>query len=779
MHVHPLTCLVLLAKEGALISTDGVRLLRKHARAFPWSSAAPPETPHHHPLYERLIRRDPVDAGKPHELPRYTPIDMLQQPSVVTCLEEAVAAVRHCDRLCTLVAVQAHCVKNTCFLKVGLIQHTFTQLLPLPLPEGDPRAGGCLWRSPLLYAQQLDLMLLLQRIIEHFAASIFSIDHTRSLDGVRMVVPACIAAVADCVMRQLAIDIPSEVCMHLRGGTPRGGAASRGGTGGAGGGGSNGGSAAAGGGSGEGDGGAAGDGGAGGGGGAGKSGKPSKGSPNKPSKGYALGAAALARQSAVVPVHTPELNTARTCALDYFHAQSAATRVFGWEKTERLEKGTSRWLTALCADLAFPADEYNTPRYISDSRELVIKNFPEFRCYRDIAFYYKLFLNPDIRRFPPKSVVRTRRLPPWTTALPRSVCRTPLTRAAFEPSHRSPQWVQKDAELVFHWDDGSERFYVTAFQDTTLSGRPRVKRGEMPPAHRFASMAHPSEYTRPYCIEGEDDVLHMWELPDFGELDVGHARALGQHDSELLLSYLTVPYLRIPLVASFFATDDRIHSLQSPTLQACPRASLPPLPTIPCLSPPPHRPWPLTPSYHPLPRRRCSTRPSSSPAPTCPSSRRASSPSTSPPPPRRCSARRTTSSSTSSRSRPTRCSARCSRCCVRCTRRTHARAARAARTLAPHARTRRSAVCSRCRARRATSTRGRSSRRPRRSSSTCAASARASTRTSRWCSPSTAARTTASAAAPSAGCAWRPAWRRAWRRLRRSCAPCCGARPRG
>ena len=25
-------------------------------------------------------------------------------------------------------------------------------------------------------------------------------------------------------------------------------------------------------------------------------------------------------------------------------------------------------------------------------------------------------------------------------------------------------WVQKDAELVFHWDDGSERFYVTAFQ---------------------------------------------------------------------------------------------------------------------------------------------------------------------------------------------------------------------------------------------------------------------------------------------------------------------------
>ena len=63
-------------------------------------------------------------------------------------------------------------------------------------------------------------------------------------------------------------------------------------------------------------------------------------------------------------------------------------------------------------------------------------------------------------------------------------------------------------------------------------------------------------------------MLHMWELPDFGALDVGHARALGQQDAEHLLSYLTVPYLRIPLVAAFFASDDRIHSLQSPTLQA-------------------------------------------------------------------------------------------------------------------------------------------------------------------------------------------------------------------
>ena len=547
-HVTSIPCLVLLNKEGGLISTDGVRLLRKHARSFPWSSSTPVETPHHHPLFERLMRRQPVDTGAAHDLPTYTPIDFLQQPSVVHTLDEALAAIRHCDRLCTLVAVQAHCVKNTCFLKISLIQHTFTQLLPLPRPEGHKEESTCLWRSPLLYSQQLDIMLLLQRIIEHFASSVFTVDHTRSIDAVRMVVPACIAAIADAIMRQIAVDIPSEVSIHLRGTEPASKTASKArrpplaasqlpassapasareegaaaldglvdrgraelpSS-----------AAAA-----DGKGKAARTAGAGTG--------ADKVGGRKAARGFGLGVAALARQSASVPVHTPELNTARTSALDYFNSQAGLPHIFAWEKTERLEKGTSKWLGLICADLAFPADEYNTPRYISDSRELVIKNFPEFRCYRDIAFYYKLFLNPDIRRFPPKSV-----------------------------------WVQKDAELVFHWDDGSERFYVTGFQDTTLSGRPRVKRGEMPPAHRFPSMAQPSEYTRPYFIDSEDDVLHMWELPDFGELDVGHARALGQQDAELLLSFLTVPYLRIPLVMSFFASDDRCHSLQSPTLQA-------------------------------------------------------------------------------------------------------------------------------------------------------------------------------------------------------------------
>ncbi len=66
----------------------------------------------------------------------------------------------------------------------------------------------------------------------------------------------------------------------------------------------------------------------------------------------------------------------------------------------------------------------------------------------------------------------------------------------------------------------------------------------------------------------------MWDLPSFGALDVANVRALGQHDSELLLSYLTVPYLRIPLVISFFSTDDRCASrcAGQRTREACKRS---------------------------------------------------------------------------------------------------------------------------------------------------------------------------------------------------------------
>jgi len=118
--------LVLLTAEGEIVSDDGVRLLRKHTHGFPWSSTKPVETPHMHMLCERLLRLTDVDPGPKQELPRYKEIDLIALPASVSTREQAVAAVRHCDWLCTALAVQSHSVHNTAFLKFALIEFVFT-----------------------------------------------------------------------------------------------------------------------------------------------------------------------------------------------------------------------------------------------------------------------------------------------------------------------------------------------------------------------------------------------------------------------------------------------------------------------------------------------------------------------------------------------------------------------------------------------------------------------------------------------------------------------------
>ena len=63
----------------------------------------------------------------------------------------------------------------------------------------------------MLYAQQLDILLLCQRIMEHFVAATLSLQPNRALDATKVIVSGCIMTVADRVMRVKATDIPSEV----------------------------------------------------------------------------------------------------------------------------------------------------------------------------------------------------------------------------------------------------------------------------------------------------------------------------------------------------------------------------------------------------------------------------------------------------------------------------------------------------------------------------------------------------------------------------------------
>jgi hypothetical protein len=69
----------------------------------------------------------------------------------------------------------------------------------------------CIWDEPITYELQVELLLCLHRIIEHFAAAAMSIQQSRPFDAVCIIIPGAIAAISDAIIRQLAIDEPSDV----------------------------------------------------------------------------------------------------------------------------------------------------------------------------------------------------------------------------------------------------------------------------------------------------------------------------------------------------------------------------------------------------------------------------------------------------------------------------------------------------------------------------------------------------------------------------------------
>ena len=177
---------------------------------------------------------------------------------------------------------------------------------------------------------------------------------------------------------------------------------------------------------------------------------------------------------------------------------------------------------------------------------LIMKNYPELLYYRDIIFWWKFYLNTDRKSFfnysepdlPNKSITSLKRI---------------------------------QTQLRWLWDDTNLSYDVRSFGDVSLYCKPKAKESgskktqkEDIPLHRFPSKATPSFYLEDTVVKSEDDVIYIPNLPNFEDK---HGQVLNQRDSELLISYLTVPYIRLPLILTFFSTEDRIHKLQNKELR--------------------------------------------------------------------------------------------------------------------------------------------------------------------------------------------------------------------
>ena len=183
----------------------------------------------------------------------------------------------------------------------------------------------------------------------------------------------------------------------------------------------------------------------------------------------------------------------------------------------------------------------------------MLENYPELGLFRDIVFIFKLLMVPS------------------SEALPEIYSWLPLDAAL--------TWRYNSAEGFIVTGFGARRLSPAALQQQLDKGEDSwVSRGlrrmlglkekpRAPPSSADPSALYKSEMGEEIRIETEEDVLHLKSLPSFDG-------ALRPREAELLFQYLTVPYLRVPLLLRFFSQPSRIHALGSPKLQAALDAAL-------------------------------------------------------------------------------------------------------------------------------------------------------------------------------------------------------------
>ena len=229
------------------------------------------------------------------------------------------------------------------------------------------------------------------------------------------------------------------------------------------------------------------------------------------------------------------------------------------------------------------------------------------RCYLDFNVRWKYYLNPDVDVFPNTNVDDIGTLTHMSAIL---------------------KWgFDRDTSSYFVSCLGHDKYLRCCPDPKKLD--PKTRKPKKIATHRYPSTATPSFYchAKP-LVKTEDDIIYCPNLPTFADKNVKsgdevnegdsktkastsgignlptsnastNSGGLSQRDSELLLSFMTVPYLRLPLTLTFFSryvykeiffqpyflvfrylrppslfvhtslahSDDRVHKLQSSKLR--------------------------------------------------------------------------------------------------------------------------------------------------------------------------------------------------------------------
>jgi Ca2+-binding EF-hand superfamily protein len=275
--------------------------------------------------------------------------------------------------------------------------------------------------------------------------------------------------------------------------------------------------------------------------------------PEKPF-GFTLGQ--FGEESITMPFQSAAAQCARSLLLDYFDSVARAVPernvIFAFELTRDLGEGERRLLDNICLHTGFDNEPRLLPRYFTGEDPLLFDYYPELFYLRDLVLLFKQLM------------VQT------SDALPK-VARWSANDAALTWLYKPPSTLAGGEGTLVVRGFGKELKPVAKGAGAAVARgagkllgatmRARVARALGVSAPRVPpSMADPSLLAGE-PVDTEDDVLFLDKVP---EMD---SRLTGR-DIELLLTFLTEPYLRIPLLLHFFADEGRMYALANDQLQA-------------------------------------------------------------------------------------------------------------------------------------------------------------------------------------------------------------------
>jgi hypothetical protein len=464
-------------------------------------------------------KSDESRAGAPAAVPAPKLADLLAVPARVRTFEEAVGALVRTDGAVEELVARTRDTTTSSRLQLqlqalALIDELFVRVLPTPIAAGSTRAEQCMWRgaSVLRQLQQVALQRIHHLTLVYAALWQVVERPTRAHDAQRSLSALCQLAVFDAVVRVRAVDgaLLLSDLMWDEGGF-------------------------------------------------------------RVATERCQNHRALTTVAATMQLLDPSALVARAAVLEYFADQERTCRhaIYDLRQPDKIEirkhGATVLFLRRFMERAGFELIPRNSPNrpseiealahWLCSDRTALADEHPEFHALRDVAALCKFLGTMETRETEQmRRRHAAREYQPWRLSFDDAA---QSRRAFFAASHDAAQPLLWEATNFRGQDLSIADVRIVAFGDRELLfGEGPVVQSPIDAAKLIGAP-----------LPSEDDVLHADALPDFGQ-------TLSREETEQLLSFLTVDYLRVPLVLGFFAAHDRVTYLFNEQLRDVLRAAL-------------------------------------------------------------------------------------------------------------------------------------------------------------------------------------------------------------